>query len=250
MKNSVFWKLVLLCVMLCLGGIRAGAAAPDFFALFNSKEPVPAQVPALPPEVGVLLDMERILNRIRAGEKPEFWRPLLRKYADFKGDKGVGAGLRELALAWEARGRISAWDGVLRGAYRKKARFPETLEGLLPGVAEDLRTDPWGEAWTYALSAPAHSPQLVGQRYVLAPARLPKLSALSEAVKTVPQPPQAALRFSSVANVASLEVNSKVLQPSRAFKLVGDRFGSYWVMWLASSGVILCNEEGFLALGF
>lgn len=239
----------MVCGALCLGGMRAGAA-PDFFALFNAKEPLPAQVPALPPEVGGLLEMERVLNRIRSGEKPEVWRPLLAKYTDFKGDKGVGAGLRELALAWEARARMQAWEGVLRGAYRKKARFPETLDGVLPGVAEELRTDPWGEAWSYALSAPAHSKQLVGQRYVLTPARFPRLSSLAEAVKTPPQLPQATLRFFSVSNSASLEVNSKVLQPSRAFKMVGDRFGSHWVMWLAPSGVILCNEDGFLALGF
>jgi hypothetical protein len=249
MMHSRFLPVAGVVAAWFMAAVPAGAV-PEFFSFFNSKEPLPAQLPSVPAEVAGLLEMERVLNRIRLGEKPEVWRPLLERYQTFQGEKGVGAGLRDLALAWEARARMQEWDPVLRAAYRKKVRFPDSLEALLPTVAESLRTDPWGEGWGYALTAPAHSPQLVGQRYALFPKRFPKLTPLAVAVKTAPLLPQATIRLSSAAGVMSLEVSSPALQPSRSFKLVGDHFGSYRVMWLATAGVILCNEDGFLALGF
>lgn len=249
MFQSKLIRLTYASVTLFAAPLIAGAA-PDFFAFFNSKDPLPAQLPQVSADVAPLLEMEKVLARIRAGEKPETWRPQLARFKAFQGDKGVGAGLRELALAWEARARIQEWDSHLRTAYRKKARFPETLDALVSQVPEELRTDPWGDAWSYALSAPPHSPKLMGQRYVLVPKRVPKLSSLSDAIKTPPQMPQVTVRFSALAGVASLEVFSKQLQPNRSYKVVGDRFGNHWVMWLAASGVILCNEDGFIAASF
>jgi hypothetical protein len=249
MKRSEFLSGICGCAAV-LASVFPAQAAPDFFAFFNSKTPLPAQLPAAPAEVAGVLEMEKILNRIRAGEPRETWRPLLERFTTFAGEKGVGAGLRELALAWEARARMQEWDAVLLKAYRKKARYPDSIEALLGTVPESLRTDPWGDPWSYAAAAPPHSPKLVGQRYVLVPKRFPKFMPLDLAIKAPPQLPVANLRFSATAGISSLEVNSRFLQPSRSFKVAGERFGNHWVLWLSAQGVILCDENGFMALGF
>jgi hypothetical protein len=100
------------------------------------------------------------------------------------------------------------------------------------------------------VAAPAHSPQLKGQRYVIAPKRFPRLSPLPEALKNPPQIPRVSIRYFSAPGINSLQVDMMTPQPTRTFRSVGERFGSHWVMWLAPSGVVLCDEDGFLARRF
>ena len=226
-------------------------SAPSFFSALNSKNGPPADAAGMPLDLAPVLDFERILFKIRSAEKKEDWRPQLARFIDAKAEKGTHAALRELALAWEARARILDLDSALREVYRRKGCFPESVEGVLNQLPEADRRDPWGDAWAYAVAAPARSPQLVGQRYVMGPQRYPRLSAMEDAVRELPQPPQGAtLSYSAIATVISLQIDSKNPQPSRAFKQVGERFGAYWVLWLSREGALLSNTEGFVPVTF
>ena len=228
-----------------------GDAAPAFFSAFNSKNGPPADVPGLPLDIATALDFERILFKIRSAEKREDWRPQLSRFIETKAEKGTPAALRELALAWEARARILDVDAALREVYRKKGCFPDSVNAVITQLPEAVRRDPWGDAWAYAVTAPSRSPQLVGQRYAMGPQRYPRLSPMEEATREFPQPPQGAtLAYSAIATVISLQIDLKNPQPSRAFKQVGDRFGSYWVLWLSREGALLSNTEGFVPVTF
>jgi hypothetical protein len=226
-------------------------SAPSFFSAFNSKNGPPADVSGMPLEIAPALDFERVLFKIRSGEKREDWRPQLSRFIDSKAEKGTSAALRELALAWEARARIVDLDSVLRAVYRRKGCFPESVEAAMNQLPEAVKRDPWGDAWAYALAAPSKSPQLLGQRYVIGPQRYPKLLSMEDSVRELPQPPQGAtLAYSAIATVISLQIDFKNPQPSRAFKQVGERFGAYWVLWLSREGALLSSTEGFVPVTF
>ena len=244
-------RLLMLAVFVAAFCPLVAESAPSFFSAFNSKNGPPADVAGMPLEVAPALDFERILFRIRSGEKREDWGPHLSRFIEAKAEKGTSAALRELALAWEARAWIVDLDSALREVYRRKGCFPESLEGVLNQLPEAVRRDPWGDAWAYAVAAPSRSPQLVGQRYLLGPQRFPKLLSMEDAIRELPQPPQGAtLAYSAIATVVSLQIDSKNPQPSRAFKQVGERFGAYWVLWLSREGALLSNTEGFVPVTF
>jgi hypothetical protein len=244
-------RLLMLAVFAAAFCPLVAESAPSFFSAFNSKNGPPADVAGMPLEVAPALDFERILFRIRSGEKREDWGPQLSRFIEAKAEKGTSAALRELALAWEARAWIVDLDSALREVYRRKGCFPESVEGVLNQLPEAVRGDPWGDAWAYAVAAPSRSPQLVGQRYLLGPQRFPKLLSMEDAIRELPQPPQGAtLAYSAIATVVSLQIDSKNPQPSRAFKQVGERFGAYWVLWLSREGALLSNTEGFVPVTF
>jgi hypothetical protein len=243
--------LVLLILMALLGTPITARSAPGFFSAFNAKNGPLPDVAGLPLDLVPVVEFERILFKIRTGEKVEEWRAKLQRFTDAKAEKGVPAALRELALAWEARARMLEWDSVLRDSYRHKGRFPDSVDSLLPLMNDAVQKDPWGDAWVYAVTAPQRSPQLTGQRYVIGPQRYPNLSPLEDACRNTPQPPPGAvLAYSAIATVISLQIDSRIPQPSRAFKQLGERFGAYWVLWFSREGALLSNTEGFVPVTF
>jgi hypothetical protein len=244
----------------------AFAAAPPYFEAFNRAGKVEYNRLGVPAEALPALELEGLLVRARAGEEPQQWVPGLRRFSGVEAPKGTAAALKTVALFWEARAQVSEWDKLLRGAYRKKARFPERLDELLQGAPEALRKDPWGEAWAYRATAPAHSPKLIGQRYQLGPSCYPDLLPMDALGKTAPPHPPAgvALELLSItpgeggtkgggAALVSLKVKDNrpgVTQAQRwsgAYQ-PGERFGDYWVVWLQRGGVILGHPDGLLAL--
>ena len=244
-------RLFLLILIALVGAPIAANSAPVFFSAFNAKNGPAPDVAGLPLDLAPAVEFERLLFKIRSGEKAEEWRAKLQRFTDNKAEKGVAAALRELALAWEARARMLDWDSALRDSYRHKGRFPDSVDGLLPLINEAVQKDPWGDAWVYAVASPQRSPQLNGQRYVIGPQRYPKLLPLEDACRNTPQPPSGAtLAYSAIATVISLQIDSRIPQPSRAFKQVGERFGAYWVLWLSREGALLSNTEGFVPVTF
>ena len=260
-----FGTAVLLGLFAALGG-PALAVPPPYFEAFNATGKVEFNKLGVPAEALPALELEGLLAKARAGEDPQQWVPGLKRFSSVDAPKGPAAALRMVALFWEARAQALEWDKLLRGAYRKKARFPESLDALLANAPEALRKDPWGEAWAYRATAPAHSPKLVGQRYQLGPSRYPELAPL-EAPGKMPQPRLPAgvtVEFLSLSPgdggakggegaLVSLKVKDNrpaVTQAQRwsgAYQL-GERFGDYWVVWIQRGGVLLGHPDGLLAV--
>ncbi len=256
-------------VLLGLVGALAApafAAAPPYFVAFNHAGKAEYNRLGVPAEALPALELEGLLAKARAGEEPQQWVPGLKQFSGVEAPKGTAAALKTVALFWEARAQVWEWDKLLRGAYRKKARFPERLDDLLQGAPEALRKDPWGEAWAYRATAPAHSPKLIGQRYQLGPSCYPELLPLEALGKAAPPSPPAGVVFEffsispsdggakgAGAALVSLKVKDNrpgVTQAQRwsgAYQ-PGERFGDYWVVWLQRGGVILGHPDGLLAL--
>lgn len=245
----------------------AVAVAPPYFEAFNKSGKVEVNRQGVPAEALPALDLEGVLVRARAGEDPQQWVPGLKRFSSVENPKGPAVALKTVAMCWEARAQVLEWDRLLRGAYRRKARFPESLDELLKGAPETLRKDPWGEPWVYRAAAPAHSPKLLGQRYQLGPSRYPELVALDAAAKAPPPPrlPEGvALEFLSLtpgdagakggaAALLSLKVrdNRPALTQSQRWSGAyqpGDRFGDFWVVWIQRGGALLGHPDGFLAV--
>jgi hypothetical protein len=242
------------------------AVAPPYFEAFNAAGKVEFNKLGVPAEALPALELEGLLAQARAGEDPQQWVPGLKRFSSMTAPKGPAAALKMVALFWEARAQMLEWDKLLRVAYRKKARFPEGLDALLNNVAEALRKDPWGEAWAYRATAPAHSPKLVGQRYQLGPSRYPDLVPL-EAPGKMPAPrlpAGVALEFLSLspgdggAKGGEIALHSLKVKDSRpavtqaqrwsgAYQ-PGECFGDYWVVWIQRGGVLLGHPDGLLAL--
>ncbi len=244
------------------------AVAPPYFEAFNAAGRVEVNRLGVPAEALPALELEGLLVRARAGEDPQQWVPGLKRFSEVESPKGPAVALQMVAQCWEARAQVLEWDKLLRGVYRKKARFPDRLDELLNTAPEALRKDPWGEAWAYRTLAPAHSPKLVGQRYQLGPARFPDLAPLAAPDKTPPLrlPVGVLVEFLSLSQgeggasrgegaLVSLKVKDNrptVTQAQRwsgAYK-VGERFGDYWVVWIQRGGVLLGHPDGLLAVAF
>jgi hypothetical protein len=144
---------------------------------------------------------------------------------------------------------MHAWDKILRSAYVRKGRFPNSLEALLKTAPEELRLDPWGGEWVYAPTAPPHSPHLVGQRYQLGPSRYPKLSTIEAVAKSGPVGPSGKISFSSLVGVNSLQVRGGPQGLNGNFQ-VGESFDGFTVLWLQKEAALLSGPDGFIPLEF
>jgi len=260
-----FGASVLLGLFLALAG-PARADAPPYFGAFNAAGKAEFNKLGVPAEALPALELEGLLAKARAGGDPQQWVPGLKRFSGVESPKGPAVALKMVALCWEAKAQVQEWDRLLRAAYRKKGRFPESLEALLNNAPEALRKDPWGEAWAYRATAPAHSPKLVGQRYQLGPSRYPELAPLAEPGKPRPPllPAGVVLEFLSLSageggskggEVALVSLKVKDNRPavaqaqrwSGAYQ-VGERFGDYWVVWIQRGGVLLGSPDGLLAV--
>jgi hypothetical protein len=122
---------------------------------------------------------QQLLLRIRAGARVDEWRDEVKKFASEPEKSTVGAGLKELALAWEARARMADVDKSLRGYYRTNVRFPGKLAEA--GVTGTAANDAWGDAWTYAPTKPkGFSDKFTSQRYTLTPGKHPQVRAVED----------------------------------------------------------------------
>jgi hypothetical protein len=261
-----YFQAVLVPLFLLGSRGAARAVAPPYFEAFNAVGKVEVNKLGVPAEALPALELEGLLARARAGEDPRQWVPGLKRFSGVDAPKGTAAALKTVALFWEARAQVQEWDKLLRGAYRKKARYPERLDDLLGAAPEPLRKDPWGDAWAYRATAPAHSPKLLGQRYQLGPSRFPELTPLETLGQASALRPPAGVSFEFLSisagdgtgkggdsAVVSLKVRDNrpsVPQAQRwsgAYQ-PGERFGDYWVVWIQRGGAILGHPDGLLAV--
>ncbi|MEK0445561.1 MAG: hypothetical protein RLZZ399_882 [Verrucomicrobiota bacterium] len=245
------WRrgLLLTSAVLVFAETVSVGVLPPALLVFNSKDAPPPEAAGVSPDMKPFVDFERILFRARAGEPVEAWRESLQPFLKLSAERGKGAALKELALCWEARARMHAWDKILRSAYVRKGRFPNSLEALLKTAPEELRLDPWGGEWVYAPTAPPHSPHLVGQRYQLGPSRYPKLSTIEAVAKSGPVGPSGKISFSSLVGVNSLQVRGGPQGLNGNFQ-VGESFDGFTVLWLQKEAALLSGPDGFIPLEF
>lgn len=251
--------------LVLLGTLSVSRGAPLYFSAFNSPKPVAPEIQGLAPEVVSALEMERVLARARSSEDPAKWRPDLARFSAVPAPQGAALAFQEMARCWEARAQMAEWEKLLRGAYRKKAKFPAGLDDLQAAAPEELRKDPWGEAWVYQATAPAHSPALVGQRYQLGPKRYPQLNSLEFVSKTPPPNPPAGVVFeffsitrpgAGAAGGVIVSLKVRDTRPAAAQQgqkwtgnyQPGDRIGAYWVVWVQQGGALLGHPDGFVTV--
>lgn len=175
------WGASLLCAaaLLLAPALHAAPAPGAWSTAPLTSDALPAQLDAiakveasLPPPAAKTLFMQRLLLKIRAGAPMTEWRPEMAKFAAATGEDPVTAGLRDLALAWEARARIAEMDVALRKFYRKQVRFPDTLDLVDADIPASAKKDPWNETWTYQPKIPhGFSAKMNKQRYLLTPKR-------------------------------------------------------------------------------
>ena len=141
----------------------------------------------LPAALGATASFQRLLLRIRSGAPVAEWRGELAKVSTNPASDPVSVGLRELALAWEARARMTEVDVTLRQFYRHNVRFPDKLDEVKAAIPASAQTDPWGDAWTYAPTAPKNfSAKFAKQRYTLLPSKHPTVRPLEDTLEAPP----------------------------------------------------------------
>jgi len=146
---------------------------------------------AVPTELKVAVQFQKTYLKILATKEtkgshgqpaePDWVNELRAFVAVDRENDPVVHGVAEVARAWLARVEMRSIDAALRQYYRRNVRFPEQFSAVEASLAEGLRRDPWGEAWSYEPRAPEGLAKIAGQRYRIGPARFPDLGTLDEA---------------------------------------------------------------------
>lgn len=189
---------------------------------------------------------QRLLLKIRAGARIEDWRDEVKKFASDADKTPVGAGLRELALAWEARARMADVDKALRGYYRAKVRFPATLSEA--GVTGAAASDPWGDAWVYSPTKPkGFSEKFVSQRYTLTPGKHPQVRPLED---TLSEPSPAKTWKPTVRDVSGQRVLEFRIASGTVATQAGGRVEDATVLFVGDDWALLADLERIFAVTF
>ena len=146
-----------------------------------------AAAASLPSPLAPTIRFEEAFLRIMARVGEPEWLPAVRALADAPGADPVTAAVRDVARSWVARVQMRGIDAVLDDYYAQNVRFPTAFAEVEKSLPRELKTDPWGEPWTYRVHAPEGFSRQALQRYALGPKRWPALGTLREA--TVARPP-------------------------------------------------------------
>ena len=150
----------------------------------------------LPAALAPAVEFQKVFLRIVGGAPRSDWLRQIRGFTDHADTDAVSLGLRDAGRAWLARVEMQGLDDVLRAYYAENVRFPATLAEVESSIPVILRTDPWGEKWSYNIRAANGFAGIAGQRYQIGPARYPNLGTLREAI-TARLPPKAAWKITS-----------------------------------------------------
>jgi len=156
------------------------AAPADIWPLRVDPAGGPGNAAGIPPELQAAAFFQKTFLKILGGRPEEEWRTEIEAFASAAGNDAVTQSLRQLARVWLARAEMEQIDAVLLDYYRENVQFPDKLESVT--LPEEIRRDPWGDAWSYQLHAPEGFDRQGAQRYQLGPARYPHLSGMEEAI--------------------------------------------------------------------
>ena len=209
--------------------------------------PQEVEAGGLPRTLQPAVRFQKVFLKILAGEKPGGWQADMESFCNQPAQTPLAAGLCEVARVWIARAQMEEIDALLHGYYRRNIRFPGTLAelGQLP---QSLKKDPWDGSWSYSLLAPKGFSRLAGQRYQLGPARFPKLTTLSEAVRErAPQPHAWVVTPRDVAGSTALEFrgtkSTAVIQP-------GGGIDGCVLLFIGNKWALLAGVDQLFAIGF
>lgn len=250
-------RRILLYFWLAIVPLVADAAAPpaDLFDLAPlTSADLPTRISAadrkgasLPANVRTAVEFQKLLLRIYSKEPAAQWMPDMEKYASVAETDGISKALRELALCWEARGRMEEVDKALRLYYRDAIRFPDKLDDVKAQIPPDAKTDPWGETWVYKLAAPHGFADLSKQRYQLTPSRYPHFANLKEAIAAPVAAPAFKAVVRDVAGAKALELRADgqaaIVQP-------GGKFQDSVLGYIGDNWALFTNTERLFVVTF
>ena len=171
------------------------------------------------------------------------------KFAAERAETPVAAGLRELALTWEARARMKEIDGALRAFYRDAVKFPDALAAVMASIPANAKTDPWNEPWVYAPGAPTgFSAKFSKQRYQLGPKRLPQLTTIAEAVSAKPW--KVAWKITQQAVAGNRAVMIVTPAGQRAVVQAGGKVGDVSILSIGDGWLLAADTEQLFGLNF
>jgi len=189
---------------------------------------------------------QRLLLKIRTGTRVEDWRDEVKKFASDAEKTPVGAGLRDLALAWEARARMAEIDKALRGYYRANVRFPAKLSEA--GVTGAAANDPWGDAWAYSPTKPkGFSEKFVSQRYTLTPGKHPQARSLED---TLAEPSPAKAWKPTARDVSGQRVLEFRTASGTVATQAGGRVEDATVLFIGDGWAVLTDLERIFTVTF
>ena len=254
------WALLILSV----GGwsvVSARGAASDIWptqvapitdgtALNQRVAALEAAGATLPPELLPAIRFEEVFLRVLGRTSESDWLPQMRALADAPGTDAITAAIREVAKAWIARVEMRGIGTILDNFYAQNVRYPASLAEVERDLPNDLKTDPWGEAWVYRTHAPTGFGKETAQRYTLGPKRYPDLGTLKEATVNRPPftPPAWKITVRPVGAGSALEFSNgaSVL----ALLQAGGKVGEYTLVYIGNRWALLATPDQLFTASF
>lgn len=223
----------------------------DKTALKMQLDALDSAATSLPDPLKPAVQFQKLFLQIVSGVAPSQWRGGIEKFASAQDAVPVTAGLREVSRAWLARLQMTGIDTVLRNYYRHNVRFPAMLAEIENDIPNNLRKDPWGEAWIYKPRAPQGFERLATQRYELGPTRFPQLGALDEASRhRNPQAHAWTIALRDVAGNKALEFRVPSANASVAIIQPGGKAGDCTLLYIGENWALMAGADQLFAVNF
>ena len=204
----------------------------------------------LPPELTPAIRFEEVYLRVLARTAESDWLPPMHALADAPGADAMTATLRDVAKAWVARVEMRSLATVLDNFYARNVRYPASLADVEHDLSNDLKVDPWGEAWAYHTHAPTGFSNETAQRYTLGPKRYPDLGTLKEATVDRPLfiPPAWKIVLRPVGASSALEFSrgASVL----ALLQAGGKVDAYTLLYIGDRWALLAAPDQLFTVSF
>ena len=223
------------------------AAPTGIWPLNPAKPPEPADTAGLPPQLQPAAVFQTVFMRILAGKPEEDWRGTLEGFAGVASADPVSQALRQLSRVWLARVEMRRIDAALLDYYRHNVAFPPDFDVL--DLPQELRRDPWGDAWAYHPHAPAGFASLASQRYELGPARLPHLAGMKVALEQRHiAPPQADV--SQLQTPGGLALQLRLSNGLMAVIQPGGQAGGFTLVYIGQNWALMAGEDQLFTITF
>jgi hypothetical protein len=225
--------------------------AVDKKTLHSRNDAIDSAASSLPLSLAPAVQFEKLFLRIMSGEAPSSWRGEIEKFASAAEQSPLETGLKNVARAWLARAEMADINIVLRNYYRHHVRFPFTFQEVEADIPENLRKDPWGDAWFYQPRAPWGFEGLTGQRYQLGPSRYPQLGVLADATRDrAAAGPAWQITPQDVAGNKALEFHSTRAAASVAVLQPGGRVDDCTLLFIGDRWALMAGIDQLFAVSF
>jgi hypothetical protein len=247
-RQAVIVKIF--AILQVIFGSLLNASTPEEYW---AKDPVKTVLPSTTPDVSSTSELSKAISfrqlcgRALSGENPDKWRTEMEAYAGALSNDPVTSGIREAALVWVARLRMEEINSLLREFYANQIRFPKGSSEFASIIPSSLAKDPWGNNWVYQAEAPKGFPEMLGQRYHLAPSKYPSLETLKEVRHSDPMPAfSPTIRVVTIGDHTALEMHFagsvSVIGPGgNAAGMMLIYIGDHWALFSGADRLFAVN---------